>query len=164
MKVITVSGVPATGKTTFSTRLCRHFNLYYLDVNQLIEKEGLCVGYDKKRDCRIIDEKKLVKILIDNIKKLSEDNYLGIVVDSHLSHLLPNSYVDLCVITSVGLKALKARLEKRGYSEKKVRENLDSQIFDICLAEAKDNGHDILVVKGNNHEKYFRKIASLLGF
>jgi len=32
------------------------------------------------------------------------------------------------------------------YSKEKVRENLDSEIFDVCLVEAKENGHKIKIV------------------
>jgi broad-specificity NMP kinase len=44
------------------------------------------------------------------------------------------------------LKELRKRLEKRGYDGEKVRENIDSEIFDVCLNEAKDKGHYTFVI------------------
>ena len=70
-----------------------------------------------------------------------------LVIDSHLSHYLPARYVDLCIVTKTDLKKLKKRLEKRGYSAAKVRENMDAEIFDVCLNEAKEEGHKVKVVK-----------------
>ena len=69
-----------------------------------------------------------------------------LVIDSHLSHYLPKKYVKLCVVTKCDLKVLKKRLEKRKYSKGKVRENLDAEIFDVCLNEAKELGHKVKVV------------------
>ena len=82
------------------------------------------------------------KILIEIIEKSKKD----LVIDSHLSHYLPKKYVDLCVVTKCDLKVLKKRLEKRKYSKEKIRENLDVEIFDICLNEAKEKGHKVKVV------------------
>jgi broad-specificity NMP kinase len=45
------------------------------------------------------------------------------------------------------LKKLKKRLEKRNYSKSKIRENLDAEIFDVCLVEAKEKGHKIKVIE-----------------
>jgi len=164
MKIIAVSGTPCTGKTTLAKKIAAKFNYKYLDVNKFIEQSGLPQEYDKKRKCKIIDIKKLNKALIKEIKAFEKLNdlffigdkknfkkikflrYDGMVIDSHLSHYLPKKYVDLCVITKCNLKKLKKRLEKRSYSKSKVRENLDAEIFDVCLNEAKENKHNVLIV------------------
>ena len=81
------------------------------------------------------------KVLINLIKKSK-----NLVLDSHLSHYLPRKYVDYCVICKCNLKVLKKRLELRGYSDRKIRENLDSEIFDVCLIEAVENKHRVIVI------------------
>ena len=68
------------------------------------------------------------------------------MIDSHLSHYLPPKYVSLCIVTKCELKNLEKRLKKRGYVQTKIRENLDCEIFDICLNEAKENKHKIKIV------------------
>jgi adenylate kinase len=109
-------------------RLCKEFDT-------LIEDEKLSEGYDKKLKSKIVDVKKLNKKLVEIIKK--EKN---LVIDSHLSHYLDKKYVDLCVVVKCGLEKLKKRLEKRKYSKKKIRDNLDSEIFDVCFVEALERG------------------------
>ncbi|MBU90171.1 hypothetical protein CMO94_01410 [Candidatus Woesearchaeota archaeon] len=104
----------------------------------------------KYNQIKLIKNKKIVK----NIKK-------GIIIDSHLSHYLPKKYVDLCIITKCDLKALKNRLKKKKYSGNKIRENLDAEIFDVCLNEAKENKHKIMSVdttKGINIERISNKV------
>jgi broad-specificity NMP kinase len=85
----------------------------------------------------------------------------GIIIDSHLSHYLPKRYVDLCIVVKCDLKELEKRLRKKKYSKEKVRENLDAEIFDICLNEAEAYGHKIIVIdatEGLNIEPLSRKI------
>lgn len=140
--IIIVSGTPGTGKTTLSKKIAKKNNFEYLDVNKIIEENNLSEGYDKEKDCKIIDIDKLNDILIRIIKD-SKD----LVIDSHLSHYLPKEIVDKCIITKCDLKELKQRLEKRNYSKEKVRENLDSEIFDTCNIEAKEEGHKPIIIQ-----------------
>ncbi|MAG19934.1 hypothetical protein CL618_00690 [archaeon] len=139
--IITVTGTPCTGKTKVSKELSKKYKLKYLDVNKLIEDEGLSEGYDRKLKSKIVDVKKLNKKLVEIIKENK-----NLVIDSHLSHYLDKKYVDLCVVVKCGLEKLKKRLEKRKYSKKKIRDNLDSEIFDVCLVEALEKGHKIKVI------------------
>jgi len=89
-----------------------------------------------KNNCLVIDEKKLVK----ELKKL-KGNY---VIDGHLSHFLKADY---CVICKCDLKVLKKRLMKRKYSSKKLQNNLNCEIFDVCFNEAKELQKNILVLR-----------------
>jgi len=139
--IITVSGTPGTGKTFLAKRLAKSLKYKYLDVKRLISSNKLAESYDKKRKTKVIDTKKLNKILIEKIK--SNQN---LIIDSHLSHYLPKKYVDLCIITKTQLKKLNQRLNTRRYSKQKIRENLDCEIFDICLNEAKEAGHKVIVI------------------
>ncbi len=138
---IIVTGSVGTGKTTVAKKLAKEPKHKYIDVNKIISEKKLSSGYDKKRKCKIVDTKKLNKVLIEMIKKDK-----NLVIDSHLSHFLPSKYVDKCIVTKCDLKELEKRLKKRKYSKDKIRENLDAEIFDVCLTEAKEKGHNVEVV------------------
>lgn len=141
-KAIIVSGCPGTGKTTIAKKISKEKKYDYIDINEVIKKNKLKEGYDKKRKSIIVDVKKLNKALINLIKNSEKT----LVIDGHLSHYLPKEYVKSCIITKCDLKVLKKRLEKRKYSKAKVRENLDAEIFDTCRIEALENGYKVKVV------------------
>lgn len=142
MKTIIVSGTPGTGKTELAKALAKKLNYKYIDVNKLIKENKLSDGYDNKRKCEIVDVKKLSRFLTGFIKKSIQN----LVIDSHLAQYIPQKHVDLCIITKCDLKELNKRLEKKGYAKEKIRENLDSEIFDICFSEAAEKGHTILII------------------
>src|SRR3989338_6316314 len=154
MKVIIVTGSVGTGKTTLSKKLAKKLNFRYLDVNETIKEYNIAEGYDKKRKTKIVD-----------VKKLNNEIKDGVIIDSHLSHYLPKKYVDLCIVTKCDLKILKKRLKRKKYSESKIRENLDAEIFDICLSEAKESRHKVIVIdttKGINIGDISRKAGGLI--
>ncbi len=157
MKTIIVTGSIATGKTTLAKKLSKKLNYQYIDVNKLIQKNKLSSGYDKKRKCRVIDTKKLNKFLINLIKE-SEKN---LIIDSHLSHYLPKKYVNLCIVTKCDIKEINKRLKKRNYNKEKIKENIECEIFDICLNEAKKAKHKLLVIdttKGINIARISKRV------
>ena len=161
MKTIIVTGSVGSGKTTLVKKLAKKLNYEYVDVSKLIVKEKLSSGYDYKKKCEIIDVKKLNQSLVRLINNKSASKTKGIIIDSHLSQYLQCKYVDFCLVTKCDLKILKKRLEKRKYSKEKIRENIDCEIFDVCLEEAKDNKHNIIVIdatKGINTSKILQKI------
>lgn len=141
-KIICVTGSVASGKTTIAKKLAKKYKAKYVDVNKLIKENKLYDSYDKKDKSYVVDTKKLNKSLINLIKK-SEDS---LVLDSHLSHYLPKKYADLCVVVKCPLKKLRKRLEKRKYSKAKIEENIQVEIFDVCLNEAKEKGHKIKII------------------
>ena len=102
-----------------------------VDKNRLIKDIKKCV--------RLLEERKL------SLRGKRMKKNLGYIIDSHLSHFLPKSFVDFCIITKTDLGRLKKRLRKRKYSKKKVFENLQAEIFDTCYEEARKIGHKIIV-------------------
>lgn len=154
--IIAVSGSPGTGKTTVAKELAKKLKYKYLDVNALIKERGLSSGHDDVRNCEIIAVDVLNNELADIIK---ED--CGFVIDSHLSHYLPKEWVDFCIIIKCDIKVLEERLKKRKYTKDKIRENLDVEIFDTILNEAKEAEHNIVEVdttKGYDIDKIIKKL------
>ncbi len=108
---------------------------------------------DLKRDTMLIDTFKLSKFLVGKIKNTNKH----LIIDSHLSHYIPSKYADLCVIMACSnLKTLKTRLKKRGYNALKIRENIDSEIFQVCKIDATEIGHTILLIDSSRNINFTR--------
>lgn len=146
-KIFCVTGTPGSGKTTFAKKLAKKYHLHYVDFNQLLKQKKLYDSYDRSLRTFEYDEKIIKKALIMLIRDSTRHN-MGLVIDSHLSHYTSPRSVDVCYVVTCDPSFLKRRLQKRHYSKRKIRENLDAEILSICLIEAIENGHKIRMIKG----------------
>jgi adenylate kinase len=142
--LIIVSGSPATGKSTVTKLLIKKLSLVHLDWHDLLKKDKkLSLGYDRKKKCYDLDTIYLEKVIEKILRENSDKQY---IFDSHIAHFLPKMMVKLAIIvTCSDLKKLRKRLEERKYSKNKVEENLQCEIFEVCLEEAKSSGHNVVV-------------------
>ena len=110
---IGVIGTPGCGKTT----LCQELSLPTISVRDFAEKHG-CLGEIESDGAAEIDVETLAKLWI-NPSELT-------LVDGHLAHHLP---VDALVVVRCNPKELKKRLEARGYTERKVQDNIEVEML-----------------------------------
>ena len=107
---IAITGTPGTGKTSLS-KIFSSKQIKVISVKELAEELGFLGELDASDGSREID--------IHRLSDEWEHNDSGmVVVEGHLSHFLD---VDAIIILRCNPKILQNRLEKRGYSEQKVR-------------------------------------------
>ncbi|MFB3765838.1 MAG: adenylate kinase family protein [Methanotrichaceae archaeon] len=130
---VALTGTPGTGKSTVAALLPYRI----IDINALV-KGGLNLGIDPERDCLEADMERLERRL-DELDSIADSNSMGrtdvsdiTVIEGHISHY----FADSAIVLRLDPKELKKRLQSRGYSEKKVRENLESEALDVILIEA----------------------------
>ncbi len=142
-KVIAVTGVPCSGKTTLAKQIVKKLNGVYVgleDVKKIDKK--IVYGFDDERGVEIIDEDLYEKA----VAKIIKDSKKPVVVDLHFSHIISKKLVDLCIVCRCNLKELRRRMVERGYSGKKIQENMDVEIFDEILVEAQELGHNLVEI------------------
>jgi len=128
------------------------------DINnykKLVIRNNSKIKKSIKNNINNFNIKKQLKNIINRLSN-------GIIIDSHLSHYLPNKYVDLCIVLKCDLRQLKNRLKEKKYSKEKIRENLNAEIFDVCLNEAKEFKHKLIIVD-TTRDININKISKKLG-
>ena len=125
---IAVTGTPGTGKTTATNLLESRTDiggdLEVIHLGEIIESEEFYTSIDENRDSKIADLEGLATWL---------DGRDDAVFESHLAHHFP---ADRVAVLRCHPRELKSRLLDRGESERKARENVESESLDVILVEA----------------------------
>lgn len=126
---IALTGTPGVGKTS-SSDLVRSIKVVH--VNDIVDECGAVVGFDDLRKTKEVDVKKLGKA----VSKMEGD----MLLEGHFSHLLG---VDIAIVLRCSPKVLEERLARKGWSDSKVRENVEAEAIDVILVEAVENAPDV---------------------
>jgi len=132
---IAITGTPGVGKTTVSKVLGEKLGIRVIDITEVVKKYKLYTEKDEDMDSYVIDFEKLENF-INEIEKHEKD----VILDGHASHLLNPDYT---IVLRCNPEIVKERLEKRGYKPKKVLENVQAEILDVCLCESKGRVYEI---------------------
>lgn len=92
----------------------------------------------------------------------------GCIIDWHACDLFPQSWIDLVVVLRTDSTRLYDRLKARGYAEAKLQENLDSEIMEVLLSEARESYDAEIVVElqsgeADDIEENVERIESWIG-
>lgn len=130
-----ITGTPGTGKTTVAEEL----NQDIIDLKQYA------------KDNNLGEQKELYSIDINKVKENLPENYW---IEGHLAHKLD---LDYCIILRTKPEVLRERLEKRGYPNAKIEENLEAEAMDLILSEASQK--DFPIYEIDTTEKSTEEIA-----
>lgn len=124
---LALTGTPGTGKTAVADEL-RERGIQVVDLNAIVKENDLIIELDEERDTAVAD--------IDAVTRFLETEMSGVkdlVVEGHWSYKVQ---VTGAAILRCDPRVLKERLEDRGYSEAKVKENAEAELVDVVLVEA----------------------------
>lgn len=76
----------------------------------------------------------------------------GYIIDWHVCDLFPKSWIDLVVVLRTESTQLYDRLKARDYHEQKLQENMDTEIMEVLLEEARDSYDTEIVVELPSNE------------
>lgn len=121
------------GKTTVSKVLTERLKGLYINLNDIVKEERLILNVDSERDTIVADLDKLR----DKVSQIVGSTFLDVVVDGHYaSDVVPSNMVSYAFVLRMEPYKLEERLRARGYDERKILENMASEILDICLVDA----------------------------
>jgi adenylate kinase len=133
---ILVTGTPGTGKTTVSRLLATELRACYVNPKNLLRRKGIDYTYDEKRKTRTISLAKLRNALSEHAAQAAH----GLVIDTHIAPEIGNlPRLVRATVLRCDPVVLQRRLERKGWSKPKINENVQAEIFDICLWDAVKN-------------------------
>ncbi|PVH98246.1 P-loop containing nucleoside triphosphate hydrolase protein [Periconia macrospinosa] len=140
---IVITGTPGVGKTTHAEQVAQNLGFKHISVNQIVKDEGFHEGKDEELGSWIVDEDKLLDYL--EATSLSETG--GYILDFHACELFPERWIDLVIVLRCDSTVLYDRLTARGYKDRKLEENMDSEIMQVLLEEARESYKEEIVVE-----------------
>ena len=131
--VILITGTPCVGKTTVAKQLTKRLEATYINLTELAETQHLTLRKDAQRNTTVVDEKMMLRKMRQTIDTADKDT---IVVDGHFaSAVVPKKYVTRVFVLRRNPVELRKFMEKCGFKDAKLWENLASEILDVCLVE-----------------------------
>jgi len=132
-RVILITGTPCVGKTTTAKSLATKLGAQYINLTDFAKTYNLTSGEDEERHTTIIDEAAMRLKLEESIIQTETD----VVVDGHYAAAVtPSELTTKVFVLRRNPKELKTFMQKCGFDEPKLYENLAAEILDNCLVEA----------------------------
>jgi len=122
--LIAITGTPGTGKSSACEVLAKR-GYAVVDLDEVARREGLVVGRDEARETDEVD--------VDALRARLQVPAKVAFLKGHYSHRMD---VNLAVVLRCRPTVLRTRLEARGWSAAKVRENVEAEAIDVILQEA----------------------------
>ncbi|MDR2944143.1 MAG: adenylate kinase family protein [Methanosarcinales archaeon] len=162
---IALTGTPGTGKTEVSKRL-EACGYRVLHVTEFIKAYNIPSDRDEERECDVVDMDALEEAVFEYQKRIrhefnqkvftggleladfrkTPDFFPVLLVESHLAHYL----CDLSVVLRTHPHTLKDRLSERGYSDKKIMENVLAESIDVVLCDCFDYCRRVYEIETTN--------------
>jgi adenylate kinase len=132
-KAILLTGVPGVGKSTIAKRLALELGGVRVDLSELAKREGLITTYDESRKTSVVD----LEGMRQRLSALTGEVDGPLILDGHQApEVVPVEIVRLVLVLRRAPWELRDSLESRGYDPEKVRENVEAEFLDVCLADA----------------------------
>lgn len=165
-------GNPATGKTTLAKKVAEKFDYFeYLDLGREGQDRGCIDGRDEALQCDILDYDKLHDALVPSMRQG------GKIVDwIHADFWDPIELVQLVVVLTCDNTVLYDRYKARNYNEKKIEQNIDSEIMQEIVSETReyyesseseDERHAVplvMTLKGDSEDDMTKNLESIVSW
>lgn len=124
--LVALTGTPGTGKSSVAAILERR-GYYVLSLDALAKEWNLITGIDQARGSLEVD-----------IERLDHEIRVPAKVGFLVAHYAHRMSVNLAIVLRCHPRTLASRLRTRGWSEAKVRENVEAEAIDVITQEAAD--------------------------
>ncbi len=133
-KIIVVTGTPGVGKTVVARLLAKKIGFTFSSLGDLVRKERLHKGFDRRARSYVIDERSVRRKLRGYFEDHREK---GIVFETHyVSSILPKTRGMVAIVLRLDPVILAERLHARNWPKLKIWENVESEMIDVSLYDS----------------------------
>ncbi|CAJ0960240.1 unnamed protein product, partial [Mesorhabditis belari] len=132
---ILITGSPGTGKTTLAAQVAEKLGYDFINVSEEVKNHRLYSEFDEEYQSHVLDEDKL----LDHIEDRMNSDHGGVVVEYHGCDFFPERWFDFVIVLRCDNTLLYDRLAARGYPDRKIRENIECEIFGSLTEEARES-------------------------
>jgi adenylate kinase len=148
---IIITGTPGTGKTVIACALCKILKAKLFDVNEIVKRKKL---YSRIEDGCLVVDLKALKTELDEAFKAANN----VVAEGHVLCELPVK-ADYVFVLRTRPDKLRERLERKGWNDKKIEDNVEAEILDYCTIHALRNYKNAKVFEIESTDKSAEQIA-----
>ena len=124
---LVITGSPGVGKHTITKEISKILNLPIFDINQIAKEQNL---FERIAETNDVDVDKLEKIIKEKISQPS-------LIVGHLApYVLKSEQIKKIIVLRKNPYALIQIYQSRGYSEKKIKDNIGSEALGIILYDS----------------------------
>lgn len=153
---IMITGTPGVGKTSLAMLLTDRLNevvqsetnkqFTYINIGKLITEKKLYTEWNEEFDVPEFDEDQVIETLNPII------NEGGAILDFHSAYFVPEDWVKFVVLLRCDNTILFDRLKARGYSEKKIKENIECEIMEVTSDDVRENFPEDKIIEIRNEQ------------
>lgn len=145
MKIL-ITGTPGVGKTTLSQKISDETGIEHIDITSFVKNNKIHEYYDSQLDTLVFDEDAVIKALNSYVK--DKDSF---IVDTHSPVVASDIDFDYIFHIVCNNRRIADRLAMRGYSEHKIQNNIECEIFNTIGEELEEYFEmDVLKVNGSD--------------
>ncbi|KJP85358.1 hypothetical protein AK88_05019 [Plasmodium fragile] len=175
---IIVTGVPGVGKTTLCEELVEiinkelnknpqpqspHNQMKHLNLSTVIKEERLYQEFDDQLDASIYSN----EMVNEKLEQLKLENG-GYIIDFHdVEFPEQKELIDHIFLLTISTNKLYERLEKRNYSEEKIKNNIECEIFQVIKEDILNYYEDSSIfeeLENNDMQQYESNVQVIKGW
>jgi len=155
---VLITGTPGTGKTSLSSILSKQTGFSHIEIGKFVKDNNLHDGWDADLSCYILNEDKVCDFLEDCMTQG------GNIVDHHGCDFFPERWFDHVLVLQTENGILYNRLEQRGYTGRKLQENIECEIMHVIVEEARESYKEgvVRILKSDTVEDQDRNLDVIL--
>lgn len=132
-------------------------NMKPIVIGDLVKQKQLYTEFDAEYDSHVLDE----DALLQELEPMTQDPSRGLLLEYHSNDLFPSEWIDAVFVLRTDNTILYDRLVSRGYEGKKLQDNIECEIFQTILEEAREAFDNVIELQSDSDQDMESNIRTI---